>query len=307
MGQSRANGAALAGIGTLLAGSSFAAGSLLTRYPFFSGQAVRFALGGVGLVVIALLARARWPLPTTRELALLALLAATGLVGFNLACLASLRYSEPAALGVVVGCAPLVVVLLGPLTGSRRPSRPILLAALIVVLGAAVVQGFARTTAAGFGFAVLALLGEVAFTLLAVPVLPRLGPMVVSTWVCGLAAVEMALLTVVIEVTRGELRTPTTKEALALAYLAIAVTALAFVTYYAGLQRLGPERTSLFAGLIPVTAALAGPVVGTGTLGPAQVLGSVIVGVGISVGMAVPAPAGTAEIEAEGSTAASPG
>jgi drug/metabolite transporter (DMT)-like permease len=114
MGGPRADGAALAGIGTLLVGSSFAASSLLTQFPFFSGQALRFALGGVGLLVIALTARARWPRPTTWELAVLALLAATGLVGFNLACLASLRYSEPAALGVVVGCAPLVVVLARP-------------------------------------------------------------------------------------------------------------------------------------------------------------------------------------------------
>ncbi|MFI5783042.1 DMT family transporter [Nocardia sp. NPDC051570] len=284
-------GVLLTAIGTALAGTSFAATSLLTHYPFLSGQTLRFAVGAVALGVILLWSRTRPPRPTVRELSLLALLAATGLVGFNLASLAALRSSEPAALGVVVGGTPLVVALAGPIMSRRRPSTPMLGAALLVVVGAAVVIGLGSTSPAGFGFALLAMLGETAFTVLAVPVLPRLGPIVVSTYVCALAAVEMAVLTLVVELPRSLLRPPTMREALALGYLAIAITAVAFICYYAGIQRLGAERASLFAGLIPVASAVAAPVVGTGALGLPQIVGSVVVGIGITVGMAVPAAA----------------
>ena len=291
-------GALLAGTGTVLAGTSFAATSLLTNYPFLSGQALRFAVGALVLAVILLWTRARWPRPTARDLGLLALLAATGLVGFNLASLAALRSSEPAALGVVVGCTPLVVALAGPLMARRRLSAPMLGAALLVVVGAAVVIGLGSTTPAGFGFALLAMLGETAFTVLAVPVLPRLGPVVVSAYVCVLAAVEMAVLALVVEFPQS-LRLPSPHEALALGYLAIVITAVAFICYYAGIQRLGAERTSLFAGLIPVAAAFAAPVVGTGTLGLAQVLGSLLVGIGITVGMAALPATATAPVAEE--------
>ncbi|NGY62435.1 DMT family transporter [Lentzea sp. NEAU-D13] len=277
-------GALLAGAGTVLAGTSFAATGLLVGYPFMSGQTLRFAAGTLALGVVLLWTRSALPRPTVRELALLALLAATGLVGFNLASLAALRFSEPAALGVVVGGTPLVVALTVPLLAGKRPSAPLIGASLLVVLGAAVVIGWGATTPAGFGFAVLALLGETAFTILAVPVLPRLGPVVVSAYVCALAAVEMAVLTLALEFPHA-LRAPTASEAWALVYLAVGVTAVAFICYYAGIQRLGAERTSLFAGLIPVASAFAAPLVGTGALGLAQVAGSVLVGIGITVGM----------------------
>jgi drug/metabolite transporter (DMT)-like permease len=290
MEKARIAGAVLAGLGTVLVGTSFAASSLLTSFPFMTGQTLRFAIGGIGLLIIARWTGARWLRPTGREWLLLALLAATGLVGFNLATLASLRTSEPAALGVVVGCAPLVVVLAAPLLAGKRMSVKLSTAAAIVVAGAAVVEGFGHTSPIGLFLAVLAMLGEVAFTVLAVPLVPRLGAVVVSTYVCLVAAIQMGILALILEVPDG-VRRPTGTELGALCYLAVGVTALAFVLYYTGLQQLGPERTSLFAGLIPVAAAFAAPVVGTGTLGAAQLFGSLLVGIGISVGLAVPAEA----------------
>lgn len=272
----------------MLAGTSFAAAGLLTRYPFVSGQTLRFLLGGIALAAVVAFSGGRWPRPTLKEFGLMALLAATGLVGFNIAVLASLRSVEPAMLGIVVGATPLVVAIAVPLLALRRPSPAMLGAAAIVVLGAGVVIGLGTATPLGLFFALLALLGEVAFTVLAVPLLPRLGAVVVVTYVCLLAAVQLAVLTAFIDVPAGVLRLPTVSEAAALVYLALAVTVAAFLLYYGGLKLLGPERTSLFSGLIPVTAALAAPLIGTGTLGVAQVAGTLLVGLGITLGMAVP-------------------
>lgn len=286
---SRTVGALYAALGTALAGTSFVATSLLTHYPFLSGQTLRFALGALSLSLLSVVGRAPWPRPTGKEWALLALLAGTGLVGFNLACLAALRSAEPAVLGVIVGATPLLVAIAGPLLSRRRISGRLIASAALVVAGAALLIGFGRGSAGGFGFSLLALLGEVSFTLLAVPLLPRLGAIPVATYVCVLATVEMGVLTAAVELPGGELRWPDGRELGALCYLAVAVTAAAFIFYYLGLRTLGPEATSLFAGLIPVAAAFTAPIVGSGTLGAAQVTGSILVGTGLSAGLSAPA------------------
>jgi drug/metabolite transporter (DMT)-like permease len=288
----RTIGALCAGLGTALAGTSFVATSLLTHYPFLTGQTIRFALGALCLPVLAALSRTPWPRPTRREWRLLALLALTGLVGFNLAALAALRSAEPAVLGVVVGATPLVVAVAGPLLGGRPVSWRLTGSAALVVAGAALVIGYGRGSWAGVGFSLLALLGEVSFTLLAVPLLPRLGAVPVASYVCVLATVEMGVLAAAIDLPTGALRLPRPGELAALLYLAMAVTAAAFILYYLGLRRLGPERTSLFAGLIPVTAACTAPLVGSGTLGAAQLAGSALVGIGLSAGLSAPEPVG---------------
>lgn len=285
---SRATGALCAALGTALAGTSFVATSLLTHYPFLSGQTLRFALGALSLTLLSFVGRVPWPRPTGREWALLALLAGTGLVGFNLASLAALRSAEPAVLGVIVGATPLLVAIGGPLLSGRRVSGRLAASAALVVTGAALLIGFGRGTPGGFGFSLLALLGEVSFTLLAVPLLPRLGAIPVATYVCVLATAEMGVLTAAVELPGGELRWPHPRELAALGYLAVAVTAAAFILYYLGLRALGPEATSLFAGLIPVAAAFTAPIVGSGTLGAAQVTGSLLVGTGLSAGLSAP-------------------
>ena len=64
----------------------------------------------------------------------------------------------------------------------------------MVSAGAVLVQGGGRTDAAGLGWALLVLLTEVGFTLLAVPVLGRLGPWAVSLHTAWIAAVALLAL-----------------------------------------------------------------------------------------------------------------
>ncbi|MGA5702619.1 DMT family transporter [Peterkaempfera bronchialis] len=279
--------ALLAAVGTLIVGTSFTAGSLLSHYPFLGGQAVRYGLAALLLAVIA--ARRGEGLPSAlrrlppRQLLRLAALAATGMVGFNVAVLAAERTAEPAVPGVVVGCAPLVIAVLAPLLAGRRPSGRLAGAGVLVAGGAAVVQGLGRTDGGGLLFSVLALAGEVAFSLVAVELLRVLGPVLLSAAACATAAVEAALLGVVLDGTAA-LRMPTATEAAALAWYALPVTVVAFCCWYTGMQRLGAERAGLFSGLIPVAAALTAPLVGTGGLGPAQVAGSALVAAGVVLG-----------------------
>lgn len=283
-------GALLAAFACVLVGASFTANSVLGDYPYAGGQALRYGLAA--LLLAAVLRRGTGPVATPlralswRRWMRLGLLAAVGMVGFNLAVLAAERTAEPAVPGVFVGCAPIVVGVLAPMLASRRPSRVTLYAAGLVAAGAFTVQGWGRTDLAGIFWSAGALAGEVGFAVLAVPVLRPLGPKLLAATVCAIAAVQSALLGLVMD-GAAFLRVPTPAETAALLWQAVVVTVIGFVCWYIGLQRIGAERATLFSGLIPVSAALTAPLVGAGTYGMAQGAGSLLVGVGVALGSGV--------------------
>lgn len=288
MNASERTGAALAATATAMVGSVVAASSLLVDYPALAGQAGRYALGAA---VLAAVVRANGPrrLPrlSARELGLVAALAASGLVGFNLCVLAAVDRADPAVVGLVIGCTPVVLALVGPPLAGRPPTRRGLAAAAVVVVGAALAQGGGRTSATGLLLAVGALAGEAAFSLLAVPLLPKLGPVGLSAYVCAAAAILLAAAAVVLDGSAA-LVPPTAVQGLALAWLGLVVTTIGFVAWYSGVARLGVERAGLFAGLIPVAALASVAVVGVSEISGTKLAGSLVVGAGIVLGLGGP-------------------
>jgi drug/metabolite transporter (DMT)-like permease len=125
---------------------------------------------------------------------------------------------------------------------------------------------------------------EAAFTLLAVPLLDRHGPVGVSVHTTWLAAGMFALLGAATEGPAAITRLRPA-DVLAGAYLAIAVTAVAFVLWYSCVESLGAGRAGLLTGVAPVTAALTGVALG----GPAPHLpvwaGVATVAAGLALGL----------------------
>jgi drug/metabolite transporter (DMT)-like permease len=277
-------GALTAAAATTMVGTAVAASSLLVRYPVLGGQAIRYAASAIILVAARRAAGGSLPRPTVREVGLLLTLAASGLVAFNLCVIGAVGRADPAVVGLVVGCAPVLLGIAGPLLARRAPRLRMLVAATVVVAGTALAQGGGRTSAAGLALAAGALLGEVGFTLLAVPLLQRLGPVALSAYACAAASVMLGIGAVALW-GRAALAVPTGAEAAALVWLAVATPA-AFVAWYSGLGRLGVDRAGLFAGLIPVAALLSVAVVGTSTITPLKLGGSLLVGCGLVLGLA---------------------
>jgi drug/metabolite transporter (DMT)-like permease len=162
----------------------------------------------------------------------------------------------------------------------------VLLAAAVVALGAATVQGIGgEVTAAGLAAALGALLGEAAFSLLAAPLLPPLGAVGVSAWCTALAAPQLLLYALVVDGPAHALRAPALDEALVLLYLGAVVTAGCFVLWYTGVRLLGVERAGLLTGAMPAGALLTGAALGHAALSPGRLAGVLAVAVGIAVGM----------------------
>lgn len=250
----------------------------------YGGQAIRYTAAAVVLLGLTRLRRLPFVRPTRRELWLLLALAAVGLVAFNVSKLAALRHAEPAVVGTMLATVPVFLAVAGPLASGRRPSGRLVLAGAVVAVGAVLTTGFGSTDAAGVGYALATLACELGFSLLAVPLLGRLGPLRTSAYAM-VAAVPM-LVAVGLVVDGSEfLRTPEPVELLAYAYVTVFVTVVAFLCWYRSLPVLGTDRAGLFAGCIPVGAIVTALLVGTGVPSYADLGGTAIVLVGIALGV----------------------
>lgn len=281
--------AAGAAAAMLLVGTSTAVSATIADYPVLSGQALRYALAAA--ILLAVVRHQRLPRAglTPRDFLLLAALAATGLAGFNIFLVEATRHASPAMIGTVVGAIPVVLALAGPLSQRRRPAARTVGAAAVVTLGAAVAAGFGGGSLHGVLLSLGALVGEVAFSLLALPLLPKLGPMRVAAYPAALSVPMLLAASLALD-GASSLRLPTPTEAAAFGYLGALVTATAFFLWYDALRRLGAERAGLFAGLVPVGALLTTVALGLGKAGPADVAGALLVAAGVVFGLRQPAP-----------------
>jgi drug/metabolite transporter (DMT)-like permease len=216
-------------------------------------------------------------------------LAATGLVLFNICVIQATRYASPALVGTTVGLVPVVLAVVGPLLARSRPAGRVLVAAAVVVVGATIATGFGGGKLSGLVYAVGALACEACFSLLALPLLPRLGPVRVAAYTEA-AAVPLLLLVGVVADGGGLLRMPSLAEAAALGYLGTVVSAGAFFLWYDALPRLGADRAGLFAGVIPVGAIVTMLLLGLGNPTATELLGAAVVVTGLILGLAPSRP-----------------
>jgi drug/metabolite transporter (DMT)-like permease len=278
--------AGLAGMGCV--GGGVAVSGELADAPLFTTQAVRYSLAAVLLVCAARVAGRRVVRPRGAEWAWLTGVAALGLVLFNVALVRGSAHAEPAVLGVAVACVPVVLAIADPLLGGRRPRPAVLVAAAVVTAGAVLVQGGGRADTAGLAWAVIVLVCEVGFTLLAVPVLGRHGPWGVAVHSCWLAAVVLWVLGATSEGLPAAL-TLRPAHLLVVGYLAVVLTALAFVLWYSAVAGLGSARAGLLTGVAPVAAVGVGVLLGVPVPGITVWAGIALVGLGLAVGLRRPA------------------
>jgi drug/metabolite transporter (DMT)-like permease len=282
------NRGALLGVATgatamVCVGGSVAVSSVLAGAPVFTAEAVRYGLACLILVTLAKITGRPLTRPRGGEWLWLAGIAVTGLVLFNLALVEGSGHAEPAVLGVAVACVPAVLAIVGPLLEGTRPKTQAIAAALVVTGGAGLVQGLGRADATGVAWAVVVFGCEAAFTLLAIPVLKRHGPWGVSVHATWLATVMFVLIgaikegpAAVTELTRSGW--------LAIGYLAVAVTAAAFVLWYSSVSRLGASRAGLLTGIAPVAAAGSGVLLGGPAPRPLVWAGMAVVAAGLALG-----------------------
>jgi drug/metabolite transporter (DMT)-like permease len=294
--------------GMVFVGGSVAVSGVLADAPLFTVQSLRYAVACLLLLGYARLLRARASRPRrspaapaapppgrlvrprgAERLWLLGV-TATGLLLFNVALVHGARHAEPAVLGVAVACVPILLALIGPVLEGRSPAARVVAAAAVVTLGAGLVQGVGRADGAGLAWAAVTFACEAGFTLMAVPLLGRHGALGVSVHTTGLAAVLFGLVGLVREGPAAVTRL-TAGHLLAAGYLAVLVTAVAFVLWYTCVARLGAGRAGLLTGVAPVAAALTGVALGGPVPRPLVWAGVATVAAGLALGLRSGRPA----------------
>ncbi|WP_166902917.1 DMT family transporter [Mycobacterium sp. DL440] len=250
-------------LGMTFVGGSVAVSGALADAPLHTAQALRY-----GIACVLLLAWARCtgqPLRRPRGSDWFWLLSVTGsgLMLFNVALVYGSRHAEPAVLAVAVACVPVALATMGPLLEGHQPRSRVLAAAVVVSVGAVVVEGLGHADAIGLFWAAVVFACEAGFTLLAVPVLSSHGPAGVSVHTTWMAAVMFGVLALTTEGWRAA-SSFDVGEILSIGYLAVCVTAVAFVLWYTCVRALGAGRAGLLTGVAPIAAAVIGiPVTGT--------------------------------------------
>jgi drug/metabolite transporter (DMT)-like permease len=278
-------GLACAALGIAAVGAGVAVSSHLTRYPILSAQAARYGLAALILALIARRRRRPEPRGTLRDWIRIVLVAATGMALFNVAVVRAVTSGEPAVVATIIGCAPIVFALAVPALERRRPTMLVVGGACLVAGGAAVVEGFGTADTASLAWSAVALACEVAFTVIAAPVLRTISPLALSLRACAVAAVLLACASAALDGT-GALAIPDRTELLAMGYLALVSTVIAFLLWYSAVRRLGAETAGLLSGLMPVSAAVVGAAVTPAPFRWQTLAGAFLVAAGLLLALA---------------------
>ncbi|WET78526.1 DMT family transporter [Amycolatopsis sp. QT-25] len=271
-------------LGVLIVGASVPVTGMLDGYPVITGQALRYALAGVLLWGWARLSGRPLPLPGARDVPSLLALAATGMIGFQACLLFAQRYAEPGLVAAFLGGTPLVLALAGPLANGKRPSWAPVTGAVLAGLGIAVLSGGGAARWQGLALAALAMVCEALFTLLAVGVLERLGPLATATWACFAAGAGGAVVGTIADPAVAW-AWPDWRELIALGYLTVVVTAIAFLLWYSAVSLLGADRAGVLVGLMPASGLAVSLLLGMQDFRFAQVIGVALVSSGVVIGL----------------------
>lgn len=250
---------------------------ILGRYAYAEGMdaltmmALRFSLAA--LVLVALLAARREPLPRGRTLILLIAMGAVGYVGQAFCYLTALQYASPGLVALLLYLYPVFVAILAaiwlrePITRRKAVVLGLALAGLALTVGPAGGEwpGVVLAISAALIYSVYILAGSRVM---------RSVSAIQSSAVIFLSAGAMSTL---LMLANGP-QPPTTASGWAvIGALVLVATVVPVAAFLAGLARIGPTNAAMLSVLEPaVTVALAALLLGE-TLGPVTLLGGALI------------------------------
>lgn len=270
-------------LGMTFVGGSVAVSGALADAPMHTAQALRYAIACALLLAWVRFTGQPLRRPRGTEWLWLMGVTVTGLVVFNLALVRGSQHAEPAVLAVAVACVPVALATMGPLLEGHQPRRRVLAAAVVVSIGAVAAEGLGRADTIGLLWAVVVFGCEAGFTLLAVPILGSHGPAGISVHTTWMAAAMFGVLALSTEGWSAASHFDT-GEILAIGYLAVCVTAVAFILWYTCVRQLGAGRAGLLTGVAPVAAAVIGMPVTGAIPGTAVWAGIGLIACGLALG-----------------------
>jgi drug/metabolite transporter (DMT)-like permease len=244
--------------GTFIAGRVAAA-----EMPAPTAALWRFLIATVALVALSWRVEGGLPTLSRQQWIGVTLLGLTGVAAYNLLFMFGLE-RVPASRGSLLVALNPVATLIGSALFLHEPlTRNRVVGILLALLGVAVVLGHGHPLdlfAGHVGIGELALVGcamaWATYTMLGKRILRGLSVLAATTYAALTGTVVLAIAAAV----TGDLVVPQAsfKGWMALGFLGLFGTVVAFVWFYEGVKAIGPARTAVFINLVPVAAVTLG-------------------------------------------------
>ncbi len=266
-------------------GGTFVSGRMLAGHVSPVNAAfLRFATAATVLLIVLYRRNGRLPAVPRRLLLPIFCLSLTGVFSYNLLFFWGLQLIDASRASVIIANNPVFIALFASLIFKERLGLIKSLGVPISVIGAviAISQGnLAGLLAGSLGLGDLMIFGcvisWVAFSLIGKAVVAHIPPLTAVTYASTIGAL-LLLFPASMGGVFGTLGNYTFLDWGNIAFLGILGTALGFVWYYEGIERIGATRAGLFINLVPINAIvmafflLGEPVTGSLLIGIALVL-----------------------------------
>ncbi len=244
----------------LLSGASFGALGIFGRVAYASGAStttvlfLRFTLAA--LLLGAVMAARRMPLPRGRVLGSLVLLGGVGYVGESLAYFSALRHASAGLTSLLLYLYPALVALLSVVVDRERMTRVRVMAILLALGGTALTIDLDGGAASpkGIVLGVLSALLYALYVFTSSRMVGPAGPLAAATVILGSAGVVYGGMMVA----QGPVLPQTPQGWMAVAGLILVSTVVAVLAFFWGLERVGPVTASLLSTVEPLVAVLLG-------------------------------------------------
>ena len=285
-------------------GGTFIAGRIASlAMPAPSAALWRYVVACVALVLVVAWREGRLPRLSRPQWLGVTLLGATGVAAYNLFFMWGLERVPASRGSLIMALNPAIIMLGGALFYGEPLTRARVLGVVLALVGVTIVLGhgnplglFAGHVGWGEGALFGCVLSWAAYTLIGKRVLAGLSVIAATTYA---ALIGTAILVAANAIT-GDLGWPPAswRVALALLFLGVFGTAVAFVWFYDGVVAIGPARTAVFINLVPVFAIALGVLLLGERLEASMLVGGAIVVAGIYVLNRPPVPAPAAAVGA---------
>jgi drug/metabolite transporter (DMT)-like permease len=262
----------------IISAASFGVMPIFTRLAYNAGAEpitvlfLRFTIAAVVMNLIMVLRRIAYP----RSLILLELilLGAIAYVGESLAYFLALKMASAGLVALLLYIYPALVTALSAIFLKEHLTRVKIVALFLALSGTALtlrissggsLMGILLGIAAAVDYAIYILLGS--------RIVRRSGPMASTTVIItSTAGVYVGIVAI-----QGAIYPSTSTGWIAIIAIALISTVLAFVTFFAGLKRIGPTSTSTLSTFEPIVAVVLAAIVLGETISSIQILGGILI------------------------------
>lgn len=234
---------------------------------------------GIAAILLLAIVRVREiELPAPRRVVALAAMGGIGYVGQSYCYFMALQYADASTVALLLYLYPALVAVLAAVFLKERLTSAVVASLVLSLAGTSLVVGAGTGEVKGIALAVGAALIYSVYITVGSRVIQDVHPLMVALVVCTAAATVCAGAVLIGVVRGGEVQLPESATGwVATTMIAVVCTVVAIVTFFAGMQLLGPTRTAVLSTLEPVVTAVLAVTLLSEILSLTQVVGGVMV------------------------------